>query len=144
MIVGLDFDGTLVTHQYPSLGNDVGAWSWLHKAADKGAKFILVTMRDGAELKAAAALCQANGIELLGANTNPTQWQWTMSPKPYCHLYIDDAGLGVPLELRRGERRENVDWSKAGPMLLEAMEHWAGRPHRVKDNTRFTSEVSDG
>lgn len=130
MIVGLDFDGTLVTHQYPRIGNDIGAWPWLQKAGTKGANFILVTMRDGAELRVARDLCAKHGIHLIGANTNPTQWQWTMSPKPYCHLYIDDAGLGVPLEQRRGERRPNVDWSKAGPMLLEAMDRWAARPHQ--------------
>jgi hypothetical protein len=38
-----------------------------------------------------------NGIPLWGVNGNPEQRTWTDSPKAYCQLYIDDAGLGTPL-----------------------------------------------
>ena len=37
-------------------------------------------------------------IPLYGVNTNPTQENWTASPKAYAQLYIDDAALGCPLE----------------------------------------------
>lgn len=39
-------------------------------------------------------------IPLFGVNEkkNPTQKDWTSSPKPYAHIYIDDAALGVPLK----------------------------------------------
>ena len=32
-----------------------------------------------------------------GVNENPTQHTWTESPKPYAHMYIDDAAFGCPL-----------------------------------------------
>ena len=38
-----------------------------------------------------------NDIPLYGINENPDQSSWTTSPKPYCHIYIDDAALGCPL-----------------------------------------------
>ena len=34
---------------------------------------------------------------LFGVNQNPTQQEWTQSPKAYAQVYIDDAALGAPL-----------------------------------------------
>jgi hypothetical protein len=62
-----------------------------------------------------------NDIELYGIQTNPTQHEWTHSPKAYCQLYIDDAGLGMPLmtdlEL---SKRPYVDWDMVELMLFNA------------------------
>lgn len=126
MIIGLDFDGTLVTHEYPDIGDDLGAGPWLHQLASMGCRFVLHTMRDGAELVAAGAYCRDRlGIALLGVNTNPGQHAWTMSPKAYCHLYVDDAGLGAPTKL--AGPKPAVDWERAGPMAIRAAEDWFRR-----------------
>jgi len=122
MIIGLDIDGTAFFHAYPKLGHDIGAFPWLRLAQDRGAKYIIFTMRDGAELKEAVRAVRAEGIHVIGVNHNITQHEWTQSPKPYCHLYLDDNGLGMPL---RGDR--NVDWTRAGPMLLDAVDAWNER-----------------
>jgi len=37
-----------------------------------------------------------NDILLYGIQKNPTQHIWTISPKAYGNLIIDDAGLGIP------------------------------------------------
>jgi hypothetical protein len=47
-------------------------------------------------------------IQLYGINENPTQKDWTTSPKSYANLYIDDASLGCPLIY--GRERPYVDW----------------------------------
>lgn len=142
MIVGLDFDGTVFTHEYPDIGEDIGAFPWLQSAQDAGARFILFTMRDGAELKAAVFAMRSHGIRLLGVNVNPTQWEWTMSPKAYCHLYVDDNGLGMPTKLIEGCDRPAVDWDLAGPMLLKAIEDWFKRhAEPLKDRQRYTAGV---
>ena len=133
VIIGLDIDGTVFEHSYPALGKDVGAFPWLLKAQKLGARFIVFTMRDGAELKAAVEALREGGIDIYGANVNPTQWEWTMSPKPYCHLYIDDTGLGVPLLAKVKNGRGTVDWDRAGPMMLEVIDAWS-RAHGVKQS----------
>ena len=61
---------------------------------------------------------KTNGIELYGIQTNPSQSLWTDSPKAYCHLYIDDAGLGIPLKVnKKKSKMPYVDWGKVELML---------------------------
>lgn len=125
MFVCIDFDGTVVKHAFPLIGEDIGAWPWLKKAQDLGATFILFTMRSklGAEgdyISEAVELFEKNGIKLFGVNENPTQKSWTTSPKAYAHMYVDDAALGVPLVRPWGER-PYVDWEVVGPQLLGAV-----------------------
>lgn len=115
--VAVDFDGTCVTHEYPIVGRDIGAAPWLQKIAES-AKIILFTMRSGDKLKDAVKWFEQNGIELYGVNTNPTQHQWTDSPKAYANLYIDDAALGCPLKFDDKTSRYYVDWDVAGPMAV--------------------------
>lgn len=139
MYVGLDYDGTVRTNDYPAKGKDLGAFPWLKKAQDMGAMFILFTMRDGKELEAAAEDLTSHGIKLHGVNCNPTQWQWTMSPKVYCQLYVDDNALGVPLTGNR-----DIDWDRAGPALLAAIEKWQKRhPNgpNVRNSGRYNPEA---
>ena len=49
---------------------------------------------------------------------------WTTSPKAYCELYIDDAGLGIPLiypfgKSQKNQHRPYVDWVKVRELLVE-------------------------
>ncbi len=122
VIVAVDFDGTLVEHQYPQIGPDVpGAFEWLHKLKDAGALLMLWTMRDGASLAEAIEHCAARGIGFWGVNRNAGQASWSQSPKQYAHLYVDDSALGCPLVLR-DRARAYVDWSVAGPLALAEVE----------------------
>lgn len=41
----LDFDGTVVTHEYPKIGKDIGAVPVLKELVDNGHKLVLSTMR---------------------------------------------------------------------------------------------------
>ncbi len=125
MIIAVDFDGTIVDHQFPSIGEPVpGAFRWLKSFQSHGAKLVLWTMRSngqqyGPVLDEATAFCRANGIEFFGVNANPEQLSWTMSPKAYAHVYIDDAAAGCPLrENPRLGGKPFVDWDKVGPMVL--------------------------
>lgn len=134
MIVGIDFDGTCVTHEFPKIGEDIGAIPVLKKLVRKGHKLILFTMRSdikrpkqtskeiipigGEYLTDAVNWFKGNGIELYAVQTNPEQKYWTHSPKAYCHLYIDDAGLGMPLKNDPSlSNRPFVDWLSVELML---------------------------
>lgn len=97
LIIAVDFDGTCVTHEYPNVGKEIGAPQVLKKITDAGHKIILFTMRSGKELQDAVNWFKQNNIPLFGINENPEQHTWTESPKPYAHMYIDDAAFGCPL-----------------------------------------------
>lgn len=116
-IIGVDFDGTCVTHDYPRIGRDVGAIPTLKELVEKGNRLILFTMRGGAPLQDAVNWFLKNDIPLYGININPTQKDWTNSPKAYAQIYIDDAALGCPL--KKDERDEFVDWEVVREMLIE-------------------------
>src|ERR1035437_7362658 len=109
----IDFDGTVVTHEFPKVGRDIGALPVLNKLVAKGHKLILFRMRSdnvvnptggelgvpsGAYLTEAVDWFKKNEIPLFGIQINPNQRSWTTSPKAYGQLIIDDAALGCPLK----------------------------------------------
>ncbi len=117
-IVALDFDGTVVTHAYPNIGNDIGAVPVLRELLDNGCRLILYTMRSGKLLDDALAWFKRNDIPLYAVNENPTQKEWTSSPKVHADLYIDDSGLGCPLKFADGVKRPFVNWVKVRQQLV--------------------------
>jgi hypothetical protein len=118
----VDFDGTCVTHDFPFVGKDIGSVFVLKKLVEKGHKLILFTMRshrpyihpDGKPrdcLQEAIDWFAENDIPLYGINTNPTQHEWTDSPKAYGQLMIDDIAIGIPLKVdKKLSPRPFVDW----------------------------------
>lgn len=124
MIIAVDFDGTVVEHCYPKVGKSApGAVKVLRKLAANGNQLILWTMRSGEELSDAVAWFNARHIPLFGVNSNPTQSDWTSSPKAYAHRYIDDAAAGCPLYTPEGFDRPCVNWKKIAelPEIKRAM-----------------------
>lgn len=140
MIIAIDFDGTCVTHEFPKVGKEIGAPEVLKKLVENGHQLVLWTMRSdrgsgtvdknitdedpGIYPKYSNYLTQAvewfkkHGIPLYGIQSNPTQREWTDSPKAYAHLYIDDSALGIPLKYESGESRPYVDWEKVKHLLV--------------------------
>lgn len=135
MIIAIDFDGTCVTNEFPRVGIDIGAVPILKKLTDNGHKLILFTMRSnrndnnpiedkniqnvtGQFLDDAVNWFKQNNIPLYGIQTNPTQTEWTTSPKPYAELYIDDAALGCPIKYDPElSRNAFVDWERVENLL---------------------------
>jgi len=110
MYIVVDFDGTVVTHDYPRVGKDIGAVPLLKKLVENKHQLILFTMRSGKELEDAVKWFADNEITLFGIQTNPTQHEWTDSPKAYGQLIIDDAALGCPLIWTTLSNRPYVNW----------------------------------
>jgi len=113
----VDFDGTCVTHEYPNVGQNIGAERVLSKIVEEGGLLILWTMRSGKELQDAVDWFKTHGIPLYGIQRNPTQDEWTESPKAYAQIYIDDAALGCPLTTHTKAERPFVDWNKIEKMF---------------------------
>ena len=135
MEICIDFDGTCVTHEFPKIGKDIGAVPVLKKLVEDGHKLILFTMRSdikevfsedeaihkvsGNYLTDAVNWFKGNGIELYGINENPNQKTWTLSPKAYGQLYIDDAALGCPLIYdSKISDSPFIDWVKVEEWLI--------------------------
>ena len=117
MIIALDFDGTVVTHEYPYIGEDIGAVPVLKELTAAGHKLVLFTMRSGKLLDDAVAWFERNGIDLYAINENPEQKSWTSSVKVHANIYIDDCALGCPIRFEDGIRRPFVDWQKVREIL---------------------------
>jgi hypothetical protein len=125
MFICVDFDGTIVDHRYPEIGQPVpDAIKWLKILNNHGAKIILYTMRSdagvaGSSLSDAVNYLKSEGVRLFAVNSHPGQEEWTTSPKVYADIYIDDAAFGCPLIMPKGFARPCVNWKEVGP----AVEH---------------------
>ena len=112
-VIAVDFDGTCVTHMYPAVGEDIGAEIVLSKLVEKGYKLILYTVRDGEQALDALKWFEKYEIPIWAVNENPTQKNWTASPKVYADFYIDDAAIGTALtrkDRNNLDERPFVDW----------------------------------
>ena len=117
-IIALDFDGTVVTHAYPEVGEDIGAVAVLKELVAQEDKLILWTMRSSTLLEDAVAWFKKHDIPLWGINENPSQKEWTESPKLHADLLIDDSALGCPTCFLDGERRPAADWRRIRELLV--------------------------
>ena len=120
MVIAIDFDGTCVTHAYPEIGEDIGAVPVLKEMVKAGHLLILYTMRsDISYLPEAVNWFKINDIELYGIQTNPTQKEWTNSPKVHANMFIDDAGFGVPLKYDLSlSNSPFIDWVEVKNSLI--------------------------
>lgn len=109
MIIAVDFDGTIVDHEYPEIGKPkLFAFETLKALQQQGHQLILWTYRAGKELDEAVEYCRKNGIEFYAINKNYPEeiYDETISRKIYADVYIDDKNAGGFL-----------DWSKIWQML---------------------------
>lgn len=112
--IAVDFDGTIVDHRFPDIGPAVPlAVETLQRwSADPRVELILWTMRcDGLDhpyLSDAIGWCKKNGI--IFAHHNCGDQKWTLSPKVYAHVYIDDSAAGTPMLELASFKRPCVDW----------------------------------
>lgn len=134
MIIAIDFDGTLVNHAYPKIGEEVPhalssckRWQMVY-----GAQLILWTCRAGSELQEAVDFCAEQNLLFWGVNENPDQHTWMreVGPKIFAHVYIDDTSLGVPLthmpDAVPGDRLV-VDWNQLNRRMAPEFAREASR-----------------
>lgn len=100
MIIAVDFDGTIVEHEYPEIGEEIPyAFKTLRSLQDLGHTLILWTFRSGKELEEAVEYCRENGVEFYAINNNTPDeiYDSSLSRKIYADVYIDDRNiLGLP------------------------------------------------
>jgi hypothetical protein len=98
MIIAVDFDGTIVTHEYPLIGKEIPFAIDTLKRLQKESNFLLVlwTVREGKELEEAVEFCKAKGLEFYAINKNyPEESEENPEPRKLkADLFIDDRNLG--------------------------------------------------
>ena len=98
-IVAVDFDGTLVEDCFPEIGKiKQRVWNDITVARRKGAKIILWTSRDGANLKAAVKFCADKGLHFDAINENLDEVKVLFNNdtrKVYADEYWDDKMINT-------------------------------------------------
>lgn len=95
--IAVDFDGTIVEHEYPGIGKEMlFAFITLKELQKMGARLILWTFRSGKELEDAVEFCKKNGVEFYAVNKNYPEevFDGTFSRKIDADIYIDDKNVG--------------------------------------------------
>ncbi|MDZ7635985.1 MAG: hypothetical protein U5L72_16735 [Bacteroidales bacterium] len=96
--IAVDFDGTIVEHEYPAIGKEMlFAFITLKELQKRGALLILHrTFRTGRELNEAVDYCMQNGIEFYAVNKNYPEELWTEDTprKVNVDIFIDDKNVG--------------------------------------------------
>jgi hydroxymethylpyrimidine pyrophosphatase-like HAD family hydrolase len=98
MIIAIDFDGTLVDHEYPRIGKEkLFAFETLKLLLKADHRLILWTIRSGKELDEAVEFCSKKGVEFYAVNRNYPEEvfvEGAFSRKINADLFIDDRNLG--------------------------------------------------
>ena len=98
MIIAVDFDGTIVKHEYPRIGKEIpfaiDTLKRLQQSPDY--QLVLWTVRQGAELLEAVEYCRSRGLEFYSVNSNypEEQTEYLEPRKLKADLFIDDKNLG--------------------------------------------------
>lgn len=97
MKIAVDFDGTIVEHKYPEIGEEhLFAIETLKELQRRQHLIILWTFRSGKYLDEAVEYCRNRGLEFYAINKNYPEevFDETISRKILADLYIDDRNFG--------------------------------------------------
>ncbi len=96
MIIAVDFDGTIVEHDYPKIGQSIPfAIETLLKLQGEGHILLLWTFRTGSQLQEALDYCEGKGLRFYAANKNHPDEDETKAPRKLnADIFIDDRNVG--------------------------------------------------
>lgn len=99
MTIAVDFDGTIVTHEYPAIGVERPfAIDTLKMLIRDQHKLILWSVREGKLLDEAVKWCRERGVEFYAVNRDYPEETITNNPhfsrKLKVDLFIDDRNVG--------------------------------------------------
>lgn len=99
MTIAVDFDGTIVSHEYPKIGKEIPfATQTLKMLINDGHKLILWTVREGKLLDEATQWCHEHGIDFYAVNKDYPEEEKEnnnhFSRKLKVDMWIDDRNVG--------------------------------------------------
>lgn len=95
--IAVDFDGTIVEDNYPSIGKpQLFAFDTLKKLQEKGHRLILWTYRHGVTLDEAVDFCKEKGVTFYAVNKSfpEEKFESNYSRKINADVFIDDRNFG--------------------------------------------------
>lgn len=101
LVIAVDFDGTIVSHEFPKIGKpNKRIIGWLITQKKNGEKLILWTCRANKELEEAVLWCKNNGIEFDAVNEDVdsvknSDFGKNKSCKVCADMYLDDRNLSM-------------------------------------------------
>lgn len=127
LTIAVDFDGTIVEHAYPEIGEEMlFAFLTLRALQDKGHRLILWTIREGELLNEAIEYCRENGVEFYAANRSYPEedYQVMETRKIQVDLFIDDRMLGGFPGWTRVWQMLHPDSGPLDPQLIDPDAHF--------------------
>ena len=99
MTIAVDFDGTIVKHKYPEIGEEIPfAVETLKELQKEQHRIILWSVREGALLDEAVQWCHERGLDFYAVNRDypeeTTENNPHFSRKLKVDVFIDDRNLG--------------------------------------------------
>lgn len=103
MTIAIDFDGTIVEHKYPEIGEEIPfATDTLKMLTQAHHKLILWSVREGQLLEDAVNWCRARGVEFYAVNRDYPEERIDnnnhFSRKIKADIFIDDRNIGGLLD----------------------------------------------
>jgi len=100
MIIAVDFDGTIVTHEYPRIGKEIPFAIDVLKRLQQEEHHLLIlwTVRTGELLEEALRYCKERGLEFYAANKNYPEEEENEPRKLTADMFIDDRNVGGLLD----------------------------------------------
>ena len=97
MKIAVDFDGTIVEHKYPAIGEELlFSIETLKELQRQQHLIVLWTFRSGKELEEAVEYCHQRGLDFYAINKNYPEevFDDTFSRKINADLFIDNRNSG--------------------------------------------------
>ena len=135
-IIAVDFDGTIVTHEYPNIGEELPfATETLRMLIRDHHRVILWSVREGKLLQDAIDWCRARGVEFYAVNRDYPEEEKEKnnhySRKLKADYFIDDRGIGGLPDW--GQIYQIISQGKSyRQLLLESMGQTTQEPPKKK------------
>lgn len=122
MVIAVDFDGTIVEHRYPEIGDERPfATETLRMLIREHHKLILWSVREGKLLQEAVDWCRERGVEFYAVNKDypeeKVEYNNHFSRKIKADLFIDDRNIGGLPDW--GQIYQMVHEGKTYPQILK-------------------------
>ena len=135
-IIAVDFDGTIVTHEYPNIGEELPfATETLRMLIRDHHRIILWSVREGKLLQDAIDWCRERGVEFYAVNRDYPEEEKEKnnhySRKLKADYFIDDRGIGGLPDW--GQIYQIISQGKSyRQLLLESMGQTTQEPPKKK------------
>lgn len=135
-IIAVDFDGTIVTHEYPNIGEELPfATETLRMLIRDHHRVILWSVREGKLLQDAIDWCRERGVEFYAINRDYPEEEKEKnnhySRKLKADYFIDDRGIGGLPDW--GQIYQIISQGKSyRQLLLESMGQTTQEPPKKK------------